>query len=448
MKTLVLLGTLTAFSLGLFAQDWPQWRGPDRNGKAQFKAPATWPKELKQQWKKTVGPGEAGPVLVHGKLYVFSREGDTEVLRCLNAADGNQLWEQKYETGAATGPAGAHPGPRATPAVANGKVVTFGVRGVLSCFDAEKGDLAWRKDEIKGWPQFFTSTSPIITDGLAIAQVGGAQNGTIVAYDLASGNEKWKWAGDGTAYASPVVMKSGGINAIIAVTDKEIVAVNSADGKLLLQLPWAGRGMGGYNASTPLIDGSTLYIAGGGRGAKAFKVEKKGDELSATELWSNPDRSVVFNSPILKDGRIYGISDKHEFFAIDARDGKSLWAAPVNAPAGNPAAAETGAAAQNQNQNPGQAQGQGQGPGRGGRGGGMRGGGGRTSGYGSIVDAGSVLLAMTPSSELIVFKPSEKEFSEVARIKLSETPIFAHLVVSGNRIFTKDQDSLAAWSVE
>lgn len=429
-KMLVFLGTFAALSLGIFAQDWPQWRGPDRNGKAQFKAPATWPKELKQPWKKTVGAGDATPALANGKLYVFSREGDSEVVRCLNATDGNQVWEEKYETAAATGPAGAHPGPRATPAVADGKIVTYGVRGVLSCFDAEKGTVLWRKDEIKGWPNFFTASSPIITDGLAIAQVGGAQNGTLVAYDLASGNEKWKWTGDGTAYASPVLMKSDGINAIIAVTDKNIVAVNTADGKLLWQTPWAGRGMGGYNASTPLIDGSTLIVSGGGRGAKAIKLEKKGDELAATELWTNPDRSVVFNSPILKDGRLYGISDKHEFFCMDAKDGKSLWTAPVNAaPAGDAAAAAGGG-------------------GGGGGGGGRRGGGGRTSGYGSIIDAGNVLLALTPSSELIVFKSSEKELSEVTRIKVSETPTFASLIASGTHLFTKDQDSITAWSVE
>jgi outer membrane protein assembly factor BamB len=427
MKTIVFIG-LVASTLFASAQDWPQWRGPDRNGKAQFKAPASWPKELKQQWKKAVGPGDAAPALANGKLYVFTREGDSEVLRCLNAADGNEIWQEKYETGNVTGAAGAHPGPRSTPAVGDGKVVTYGVRGVLSCFDAAKGTVLWRKDEIKGWPNFFTASSPIIADGMAIAQVGGAQNGTIVAYDLASGNEKWKWAGDGAAYASPVLFKNGGVNAIVAVTDKEIVAVNQADGKLLWQSPWAGRGMGGYNASTPLIDGSTLIVAGGGRGAKAFKLEKKGDELAATELWSNPERSVVFNSPILKDGRIYGISDKHEFFCIDAKDGKSFWTSPVNAPA----AAESATAA----------------GGGGGGGGSRRGGGGRTSGYGSIVDAGSVLLALTPSSELIVFKPSEKEFSEVARIKVSESPTFAHLVVSGNRLFTKDQDSVAAWSAE
>src|SRR6266404_228122 len=114
----------------VLAQDWPQWRGPNRDAKATgFTAPKTWPKQLTQKWKVTVGDGVATPALVGDKLYVFSRQDGNEVIRCLNAADGKEIWKDKYETGGATGPAASFSGPRSSPAVADGKVVALGVRG-------------------------------------------------------------------------------------------------------------------------------------------------------------------------------------------------------------------------------------------------------------------------------------------------------------------------------
>src|SRR5262249_49987430 len=162
---------------------------------AGFDAPKAWPKVLTQKWKVTVGRGDATPALVGDKLYVFTRQGGDEVLRCLDAAIGKELWQDKYEARPVTGPAGSHPGPRSSPAVADGKVVTLGVQGTLSCLDAGTGKVLWRKDT-KGVPRFFTASSPMIVDGLCVAQVGGGSTGSLVAYDLATGNEKWKWTGD------------------------------------------------------------------------------------------------------------------------------------------------------------------------------------------------------------------------------------------------------------
>jgi outer membrane protein assembly factor BamB len=425
LAKLVLVGMVALGGVQVFAQDWPQWRGVNRDGKAAgFKAPKSWPKELKQVWKKSVGTGDASPALVGNRLFVFSREGDSEVIRALNVADGSEVWQDKYETAAAVGAPGAHPGPRSSVTVADGKVVTLGVRGILSCLDAESGKVLWRKDEIKGWPQFFTASSPLVADGLVIAQLGGATNGAIVAYDLAKGEEKWKWGGDSPAYASPVLLKANGFNAAVVETDKNLYVLNLKDGRPIWQTPFAAKGMGGNNSSTPIVDGSTIIFSGGGRGTKAVKLEKNGDDIVANELWTNAERSASFNSPVLKDGLIYGISQQHEFFCLDAKDGKSLWNAPVaaNQPAAEPAAAAGG-------------------------GGGGRPRGNRTAGYGSIVDGGSVLLSLNPSGELIAFKPDRKSYEEVARIKVSETPTFAHLAVSGDKMVVKDQDSVALLSV-
>jgi outer membrane protein assembly factor BamB len=175
----------------VFAQDWPQWRGAKRDGKASgFKAPAQWPDELKLRWKTTVGAGDSTPALVKDGLYVFSRQGNDEVTTCLELSSGEEFWAVKYAAQAVTGPASRHPGPRSSPAVADGKVVTLGVGGVVSCLNAADGKLIWRKDPFpKIVPRFFTSFSPIIISGKAIVHLGGQGNGAIIAYDLKTGDE-------------------------------------------------------------------------------------------------------------------------------------------------------------------------------------------------------------------------------------------------------------------
>src|SRR5437588_3556105 len=226
---------LTALAVLLLASgsalaDWPQWRGPNRDAKvSDFKAPSTWPSELTKKWSVPVGDGAATPALVGNRLYVLSREGDGEVLRCLDAANGKEIWKQTYEAQPSTDPGGFR-GPRSSPAIADGKVVTISARGALNCFDAASGKPLWSKDDFKSWPRFFSASSPLIVDGLCIAQLGGA-SGAVVAYDLATGAEKWKIAELPTTYASPVLMTVAGTKLIIAeISDgmmvSGIVAIN------------------------------------------------------------------------------------------------------------------------------------------------------------------------------------------------------------------------------
>jgi outer membrane protein assembly factor BamB len=302
------------------------------------------------------------------------------------------------------------------------------VRGVLSCLNAADGKVLWRKDDFQGAvPRFFVSSSPVVADSLCVAQLGGQDNGVIAAYDLATGGEKWKWAGDSPAYASPVLMTVGGVKLIVAQTETRMVAIALADGKLVWETPFAVQGRG-YNAATPIVDGQTLIYCGSGRGATAVKLEKSGDVFAAKELWKNPDNSVQFNTPVLKSGFLYGLSAGNDAFCLNAQDGKTAWSAPLSPPA--PAEAATEA------------------PPEGGKKRGGRGGGGGRGGYGSVVDAGSVLFALTPASELIAFQPDSKAYGELTRIKVSASPTHAYPVVSGNRIFVKDQDSVTLWTIQ
>src|SRR5262245_19134866 len=376
-----------------YAQDWPQWRGPNRDGKAVgFKVPGTWPKELALRWKVPVGDGVATPALVGDKLFVLARQGGNEIIQCLDAVTGKEVWQDKYEASAVTGPASGFSGPRSSPTVSDGKVATLGVQGTLSCLDAAAGKLAWRNQNFLGSvPKFNTASSPIITDGLCIAQLGGERNGVLIAFDLATGKEKWKSKSDSPAYGSPVLMDVGGTKVIVAATEKTIIAVALVDGKNLWQIPYT---QGRYNAVTPIADGEKIIYAGPTRGITAHLLKKSGDQVASEAVWINAENSVMFNTPVVRDHLLFGISNIGSVFCIDTASGKTAWSSPIGS-AAVPQARKGGAAG-------------GQGARRGGA----------PGGYGSIVDAGSVLFALTPAAELVVFEPSGESYNQLASYKL------------------------------
>jgi len=239
-------------------------------------------------------------------------------------------------------------------------------------------------------------------DGLCVAQLGGERDGAMVAYDLATGDEKWKWTEDGMAYASPVLATIGGTKAIVAETNKNIVIIALADGKLAWETPFAVQGGRAYNACTPIVDGQTIIFSGSGRGTRAVRIEKEGSKFDAKELWSNSDFGVQFNTPIVNNGFVFGISDRDKLFCINEETGKAAWSTDIK---GN-------------------------------------------RGYGSIVDAGTILLAKTPKSDLIVFEPSDKEFKQLASYKVADSDVYAYPVISGKRIFIKDKDAVTLLMLE
>ncbi len=434
-RLLIALFGLATFSLplSLSAADWPQWRGPNRDGKVtDFRVPATWPAELKQAWDVVVGDGVATPALVGDKIYVHTREERNEVVRCLNATTGKEIWKAEYAARGADGGASGFPGPRSSPAVGEGKVVTLGTAGLLSCYDAESGKKLWSNDDIKSVPMFYTSASPIIADGLVIAQLGSDSDGTVAAFDLATGQQKWKWTGAPTGYSSPMLMTVEGTKLVIGQVLDGIVAINAADGKHVWETYFeGGAGQRMYRASTPIVDGDTLIYLPDGP-ATAIKLAKDGEKIKSSKVWSNQDSPVKFNTPVLKDGLLYGLSARSELFCVNAKDGKTLWSKSITPtttapPAGAPRPSAGG--------------GFGKGKGRGGGFGG-------SAGYGTIVDAGSVLLALPPSSELVVYEPNEKEFKQLARYKVGDKPTYGYPIVAGNRIYVKDADSVTLWTVE
>jgi outer membrane protein assembly factor BamB len=393
---------LILFSVDSFSQDWPQWRGQNRDGIVTgFKAPGVWPEELKQEWKVMIGFGDATPVLSGSRMYLNTRQGDQEAVICLDAATGKEIWKDLYPSAAVTGPAASHPGPRSTPSVSNGKVVTFGASGILSCLDAGTGKLLWRKENpSNAVPQFFTAMSPLIIDNICIAHVGTKDNGEVIALDLNSGKELWKWTGDGPSYASPSLMIIGNKKLLIVQTEKNLIALNFADGNLLWKLatPVQQRF---YNCVSPYIDGQIIYLSGQGTGMKALKVEKSGTEYIIKELWNNPAVGSKWNTPVLKNGFLYGFTDQKRIYCMNASTGQTSWIDnTVN------------------------------------------------SDFASLVDCGSFLIGLPSTANLIIIKPESASYSEVKKYKVSETAIYSYPVISGDKVYIKDAENLMMYKLD
>lgn len=393
---------LLCLALNAAAQDWPWWRGPGREGKAAgFVAPAKWPGTLKQEWQVPVGTGDATPALVGGRLYAFGRVDDDEVVVCLDAGDGREVWRHAYPAAPVTGAAAKYAGPRSSPAVADGRVVTFGVGGVLTCLEAATGRLVWRHAELATEvPRFFTAMSPLVVDGLCVVHLGGKDAGLAVALELADGKVKWQWRGEGPSYASPALMTVSGASHVLLQTEASLCGLSLREGKLLWRTPTEPRS-GYWNSVTPVAIGNVVFYSGQGTGTRAVRIEADGGEFVAREVWHNPSLGTVYNTPVLKDGLLYGLSDRGRMFCLDQATGATLWVSTN-----------------------------------------------RFSNFGAIVDAGPVLMALPEKSGLVCFKPGREGFEEVARHAVADTSVYAFPVLAGRRVFVRDARHVTLWRLE
>jgi outer membrane protein assembly factor BamB len=335
---------------------------------------------------------------VKGKFYLLVDQDSTEILLCLDAKSGKQVWKTPINKAPAiTGGAASHPGPRSTPTVSGGKVFTQGAGGVVACHDAKKGKLIWKNEAFtKEVPQFFTSASPLVNDKLCILPVGGKENGAVVAFDINSGKPVWTVNGIPCTYSSPVFMT---VTEPIIVDQSETALVGiTLDGRLIGEIPTPGQ-QRFYNSSTPVIDGDNIIVAGAGTGTKMFQVTNNGG-YDYKQVWSNPKLGVSFNTPVLKDGFLYGNDSKFGYiYCLDAQTGETAWADTV-----------------------------------------------KLNRFASMLDLGPAMLSLAGNAVMVVFEPNGKAFKELARYKVSETEIYAHPLVADNKIYIKDKDKLTCWT--
>ena len=404
---ITMLAVIILFATPLYAQDWPQWRGPNRDGAVTGRF-SEWPKALKEEWKVTVGVGHASPVVVGNKIFIFARQGEEETLLSLDAATGKEIWKSSQPISytmhsAATGHG---KGPKSTPVVSNGSVFTLGISGVLSAHDARTGKLKWRHEFSKQYPNtsplFGTAMSPIVDHGLLIAHVGGHDKGALTAFDVETGAVKWTNNMDGPAYSSPILVTLAGVRQVVTFMQKDFVGVDAATGKLLWKLP--AKTQYDENSVTAIPYKDMLIFSREGQGISAIRLAKQGGEIVPQEVWNNKENTLYFSTPVLQGNTVFGFSTlkKGQFFALDADTGKTIW----------------------------------QGPGRMGE-------------NAAILNAGgSAFLALTNEAKLIVLPVNAKEYAPTMQYTVADTPTWAHPVVNGNRILIKDETTLRSLSLK
>jgi outer membrane protein assembly factor BamB len=404
------LVVLAVFACGLTAraQDWTQWRGPARDGVVKaFPTPAAWPKELTRKWKVEAGGGYSSPVVAGGRVFLHTREGEQEVVTSFDLATGKTVWAKSYPAPFAKNQYAVRmgKGPNSTPVVHQGRLYTLGVTAILSAFDARTGELKWRKDfspKIDTSKLFCgTAMSPVVEKNTLIAHVGDDRGGSMIAFDLATGAEKWEWFGDGPGYASPLVVDLAGARQVVTLTDKSVVGVSADNGKLLWKAPFPDEW--NENIVTPVVAGKTLIVSGVRQGTRAFEIVRTAGGFEAKQLWHNPQVQMYMSSPVLEGDLLYGMSNtrKGQYVCLDAKTGQTLWATE-----------------------------------------------GRDGSQAAVLSAGSVLLFLTSDADLIVAAKSRKAFEPLARYKVAESATWAHPALLGKQILVKDEASLSLWSVE
>ena len=312
--------------------EWPQWRGPARDGRVGTLAPrAAWPESLAPGWKLKVGIGHASPVVSGGRVYEFSREGEAEVVRALELDSGRELWKQSYPVAYEMNPAatGHGKGPKSTPVLAGGRLFTLGITEVLSAWDAPSGRLLWRKTFEAGHrasaPAFGTAMSPLVDGERLIAYVGGDSDGELAAFDVKTGAELWSWKGDGPGYASPVVASWDGVRQVVTQSQNALVAVAAESGALLwkteLKTPYE------QNAVTPIVSDGLVVYTGLDAPLRAVRPVRRGAAFALESVWTNTEVGSYLSTPVVEGGRIYGLSHKKkgQWFCVDLKTGKTLW---------------------------------------------------------------------------------------------------------------------------
>ena len=403
LALIVALGGLTGVVSAQNALDWPQWRGPNRDGSlASFAEPKSWPENLTRQWKIEVGTGYATPIVVGNRVYAFTRQEENEVMRALDAANGKVVWETSYpapfQMNNSTSRHG--PGPKSTPTFANGRLFTLGMSGKVTAFDAATGKQIWQKPSPPVEPLFHTAQSALVDKTNVILHVGGNNQGALTAFDQATGAVKWAWDGDGPGYGSPILAEFGGTRQVIVFSQQNLIGVDVANGQLLWKVPYVARSV--TNSITPLVYGDTVIVSGQGKPLSAYRISKRDGQWAAEMAWENDQLQMSFANPVLVKDAVFSLSplNSGQFFWADAKTGATLWR---SAP--------------------------------------------RQAGTAAIIKTADYLFVLKDDATLVVAKSTPGGFEPLKTYTVADSATWPAPVISGNRFFVKDLTTLALWTL-
>jgi outer membrane protein assembly factor BamB len=340
-------------------------------------------------------------------VFLLGREGEMEVARALDLRTGALRWRQGYRAPHTVYPGAAAygSGPKSTPVVHQGRLFTLGIGGILTAFDAGDGRLLWQRS-FSGrfpatFPPFGTSMSPLVVGGLLVVHAGGHDGGALIAFDPASGAERWALEGDGPSYSSPILVSVGGVEQLVIQVHRRILGVEPASGRPLWSLPFVTPC--DQNIVTPLWTGELLVVSSLDTGTQGIRLSRSGSEWVPQVAWHTRDVSMYMSTPVLLNGRLLGLSHRKrgQYFALDPATGAVHWKSEG---------------------------GQGE--------------------HAAFVLAAGALIVLQGDGTLLVLPEDGASFSPTHRYRVAEAPTFAHPAPTELGFLIRDEAGLSLYARE
>ncbi len=318
------------------AGDWPQWRGPLRDGYAAEDSPPLdkLPAELKVLWRKKIGGGFSSPVAAGGQLVYCDENGQDEVAHLLDAKTGAEVWKAaissvyKDEWGA---------GPRSTPLIDGDHVFAQSCNGEFRCLNRSNGSVVWGVSFDKDFGVKFLGSkanegtasrrgnngSPVVDGGAIIVPVGSTNGATLVCFDKRDGKVIWKAGQDEAAYSSPIVATLAGVKQVVFFNADALMGVEREHGAVLWRVPF--RTGAKRHAATPVIFGDTVIVNSQTIGLVATKIIHEGDALRAVPQWANHQLKINLSTTVRVGNYLYGQGQGQNYICADALSGETKW---------------------------------------------------------------------------------------------------------------------------
>ncbi len=378
--------------------DWPGFRGPERDGIVRgVRIETDWsqrpPVEL---WRRPIGPGWSSFSVRGDLFYTQEQRGENETVSCYRLTTGEPVWRHSDAVRFWESNGGA--GPRGTPTVRAGRVYTFGATGIVNALDAGNGAVVWTRNAasdtgIKA-PDWGFASSPLVIDDLVIVAVAGQ----LVAYDHATGEERWVGPAGGGGYSSPHLATIGGVAQILLLRGARTISVAPADGSLLWEHSWQPA----VSIVQPAVtaDGNVLIAPGdamGGMGMRRIAVAQGPAGWSVEERWTSRGLKPYYNDFVVHKGHAFGF-DGSILASIDLTDGTRKW--------------------------------------KGGR-----------FGHGQLIllPDQDVLLVLSEEGELALVSATPDKFTELARLPAIEGKTWNHPVLVGDVLLVRNDQEMAAF---
>jgi outer membrane protein assembly factor BamB len=318
-------------------EEWPQWRGPTRDGVwtekgliEKFPAP-----QIKIRWKAEISSGYSGPTVADGRVYVTDRITEPqqqERVHCFDWQTGDKIWSYVYDC--VYEKVGYAAGPRASVSVNDGRAYSLGSMGHLFCFDAKTGNVNWHKNlytEYKiDMPIWGISASPLVEGDLVIVQIGGSPGACLVAFDKRTGTEKWRAMNDKSSYAAPIMIEQAGQRVMVCWTGDHVAGLDPATGKIYWEYSFPPQKMV-ISIATPVVLNDRLFVTSFYDGSLMLKLAS--DKLAVEKVWQRMGRDEkhtdalhsIISTPYLEGDYVYGVDSYGELRCLDAKTGDRLW---------------------------------------------------------------------------------------------------------------------------